>query len=193
MPTWPTPNSPRPLTYRMAAALKARRPLCILAAIEHPSGDAYYWSGIGYLEWNGITWTGVGKLGTIAPVSHNSDLTIQEVVFTMTGVDADVVATLSDNVRNLSGLVWLACLDEAGNIVKDPYQLLDAQLDFQSFAVDEEQVATISITARTGFYTLDRSIDEAWTSEQHKSEYPNDTGMDMIASLQNQDLSWTPD
>jgi hypothetical protein len=49
----------------------------------------------------------------------------------------------------------------------------------------------ISITARTGFYTLDRALDEAWTSEEQHILYPNDSGLDLISGLQNQTLQWT--
>jgi hypothetical protein len=50
----------------------------------------------------------------------------------------------------------------------------------------------VSIIGRSGFYTLERNIDEAWTSEDQKTLYPNDTGLDMIPGLQNQDVIWSP-
>lgn len=174
----------------MAEALRAGRPLALLASIEHPDGNAYFWSGVGKLVWDGITWTGIGRFGGVAPVKHTSDLSIQEVVFSLTGVDSSVVTTLNDNVRNRTGTVWLACIGERGEIVPDPYQLLTSELDYQTFSIDEEGVATISIIARTGFYTLERAIDEVWSTEDQKKTYPNDSGLDMIAGLQNQDILW---
>jgi hypothetical protein len=49
----------------------------------------------------------------------------------------------------------------------------------------------ISITARTGFYTLERALDEAWTTEEQKLTYPTDSGLDLISGLQNQTIQWT--
>lgn len=180
-----------PLTARMAEALKQRKPLALLAEIEHPDGMARFWTGVGPLSWNGYTWTGAGTLGSVAPIKHTSDLLIQEINFGLAGVDPEIVATLNDNVRNLSGKVWMACLGPGNSVIREPYQIVDAQLDYQSFSAQEDGSVAISITARTGFYTLERSLDEAWTTEEQKLTYPTDSGLDLISGLQNQTIQWT--
>jgi hypothetical protein len=180
-----------PLTSRMADALRKRKPLALLAEIDHPSGAVRFWTGVGKLSWNGYTWTGSGTLGSVAPITHTTDLVIQEINFGLAGVDPAIVATLGDNVRNLSGKVWLACLGSGNSVVKDPYQIVDAQLDYQSFSAAADGTVAISITARTGFYTLDRALDEAWTSEEQHILYPTDSGLDLISGLQNQTLQWS--
>lgn len=182
----------RPLTDRMATALHERRPLALLAEIEHPSGTARFWTGVGSIVWDGNTFTGAGHLASIGPVHRTSDLAIQEITFSLAGVTPEQAAELEDDVRNLSGMAWLACLGEHGEIIPDPYQLIDAQLDYQSFNVDEDGTSVLSITAHTGFYTLERALDEAWTPEDQKQTYPTDVGLDMVPLLQNQDIQWTP-
>ncbi|SRR5258708_3693293 len=181
-----------PLTFRMAEALRNRNPLALLAEINHPNGAARFWSGIGLLNWNGYTWTGSGTLGTVTPIKHTSDLIIQEINFSLAGVDPAIVATLNDNVRNLSGKVWLACMGDSNTVVRDPYQIVDALLDYQSFSAAANGTVGISITARTGFYTLERAINESWTTEEQKLIFPSDSGLDLIAGLQNQNIQWTP-
>src|SRR5690242_9981491 len=99
-----------PLTARMAEALRKRKPLALLAEIEHPSGTARFWTGIGPLAWNGNTFTGSSTLGTVTPIKRTTDLVIQELNFQLAGVDPAIVATLDDDVRNRAGRVWLACL-----------------------------------------------------------------------------------
>lgn len=180
-----------PLTARMAAALKKRRPLALLAEIDHPSGIARFWTGIGKLSWNGVTWTGSGQLGSVTPISHTTDLSITDIQFTMVGVDPSIVAGLDDNVRNLAGNVWLACIEQ-GQVVKDPYQIVAADLDYQSFAAGDDGTVSISITAHTGFYVLARALDLTWTTEEQKIDFPGDSGLDLLSALQNQDISWTP-
>ncbi|MGY4288898.1 hypothetical protein ACVWXO_008118 [Bradyrhizobium sp. LM2.7] len=179
-----------PLTADLAQALRDRRPLALLAEIEHPDGTARFWTGIGVLLWNGYSFAGSSQFGNVTPIKHTSDLVIQEINFTLVGADPDVVATLSDDVRNLAGRVWLTCLREDGSVI-DPFQIVDALLDYQSFSAAEDGTITLQITARTGFYTLDRALDEAWTSEEQKVAYPGDSGLDLISSLQNQTLQWT--
>lgn len=181
----------RPLTARMAEALKGGRPQIILCEIDHPSGTFRCWSGIGNLAWDGETWTGIGTLGAITPVQQTSDVSIQEINFVLSGVDAATLGMLSEIVRNRSGRAWIACLDGRQQVIPDPYLFVDSQLDYQTLNADEQSNAQIQITARMGFYTLQRGIDEAWTPQNHKLTYPNDIGLDMIPGLQNQDLLWT--
>lgn len=181
----------RPLTSRMAEALRSRQPLALIAEIDHPDGPGRFWTGIGKLNWNGVDWTGTSTLGSVTPIQHTSDLIIQEINFAIAGVDPAIVAQLNDNVRNRSGKVWLACLDDDHSVVRDPFQIVDAQLDYQSFSASDDGSVGISITARTGFYTLDRALDEAWTTEQQHLLFPDDSGLDLVSGLQNQTLQWT--
>lgn len=183
---------PPPLTARMAEALRKHRPLALLAEISHPSGTARFWTGIGPLSWNGYVWTGSGALGTVTPIKRTSDMAIQEINFTLAGVDAAVAGGLNDNVRNLPGRVWLACLGSGNTIIANPYPILDAQLDYQTLSAAEDGSVAIQITARSGFYTLERGLDEAWTTEQQKIDFSGDSGLDLISGLQNQDIQWTP-
>lgn len=180
------------LTMRMAEAIRKKRPLVLLAEIEHPDGTARLWTGIGRLCWNGYVWTGSGILGTVTPITQTTALQIQELNFNLAGVDPDAAAKLSDDVRNLAGRVWLASLTKSNAVIRDPFQIVDAELDYQSLSAADDGTVTVSITARTGFYTLERALDEAWTTEEQKLVYPTDSGLDMIPSLQNQDIQWTP-
>ena len=101
-----------------------------------------------------------------------------------------IIATLSDDVRNRAGKVWLTCIG-AGKTVIDPFQIVDSELDYQSFSADADGTVGIAITARTGFYSLARALDESWTSEEQALVYPTDVGLDLIPALQNQELQWT--
>lgn len=182
----------RLLTEGMAVALREGRSRGLFVAIEHPSGTGYFCTGIGSRSWNGQTWTGTGRLGSISPIKHSSEIAVQDIAFTISGVDPTIVAQLDDVVRNLNGSGWLACFDEADQVIRDPYQLIDCELDYQTFQADEDGTMTVQIIAHSGFYTLDRGVEEAWTPENQKLAFPTDTGLDMIPGLQHQDIQWTP-
>ncbi len=182
----------RLVTEDMAQALRDGKPRGLFIAIEHPDGTGYFWTGVGSREWDGHTWNGAGTLGSITPIKHSSEIAIQEIEFKVSGIDATLVSQLNDEVRNLNGSVWLACFGEDDSIIDDPYQLIDSELDYQVFDITPDGIATITIIARSGFYTLDRGVEEAWTPENQELSFPTDTGLDMIPSLQNQDLQWTP-
>lgn len=181
----------RAITYRMAEALRKGKPLAVLAEIDHPSGTFRCWTGIGYLEYNGFTWTGIGLLGSISPIKSTSDLSIQEINFSLSGVNPETLALLDDAVRNLEANVWLAALDSKNQIIKEPYQLLNCILDYQTFSIDDNGSATVSIIARSSFYTIERAIDEVWSNEDQTKRFPTDTGLSLLHTLENQQVIWT--
>lgn len=180
------------LTARMATALQDGSPRGLFVAIEHPDGTGYFTTDVGSRTWNGHTWVGTGQFGSITPIKHTSDIAIQDITFSLSGVDVSILNGLNDDVQGLNGSVWLYCLADDDTVVPDPYQLINSELDFQTFTVDPNSTATISIVAHSGFYTLSRAIEEAWTPQNQKNLFPTDTGLDLIPSLQNQNLPWTP-
>lgn len=183
----------RPLTARMARALRNGAPICLLGEIGHPDGIKRFWTGVGPLEYDGVTWIGLATLGSVAPVKYTAELVIQEIVFTLSGMPEDAVTWLPENVRNLPAGVWLAAL-ENGAIVADPYQIISALQDYPSFKIEDDGTASISLFARAGFYTLERAVDEVHSSEDQKRIYGStDTGLDMIPGLQRTDVIWRPD
>lgn len=140
---------------------------------------------------NRIPWKGIGVLGTVAPIQSTSDLSIQEITFGISGIDSSALKLLENNVRNREGTVWLACLDDRGLIVPTPYQLLNATLDYQVFAVDPDGKALVQIIARSGFYTLTRALNDVWSNEDHQKDFPDDTGLGLVHTLENQQVRWT--
>lgn len=175
----------------MARAIKDRKSLCLLALIDHPDGLFRAWTGIGSLEYAGETWIGLGLLGQIHPVNSVTDLSIQEVRFSLSGVEPETLAMLTGAVRRRSAQAWLAALDDDGKVVSDPFQLLDCEMDTQDFSVDEDGTASIVILARSGFYSLERAVNEVWSDEDQQRRFPGDTGLSDLASLQNQDILWS--
>ena len=182
----------RPLTEAMAQALAAGYARGLFVSIDHPSGTGYFCTGLRSRQWGGHTWNAVGLLGSVTPIKQSSDIAIQDIEFVLSGVDSAIVAQIGDNVRNRVGTIWLACFGPDDAVIADPYQLQSSELDYQTFEIAADGTATITITAHAGFYTLDRALEGAWTPENQRLAFPTDTGLDLIPSLQHQDLQWTP-
>lgn len=182
----------RIMTAPMAEAILNGRPRGLFVAIEHPDGAGYFSTGIGSRTWDGHTWRGAGPLGKVTPIKRSSEIAVQDITFSLSGVDAEVASRLNEDIRNLNGSVWLYCTGPDDSVIADPYQLIDSELDYQVLDAQSDGTVTIEIIAHSGFYTLDRGVEEAWTPENQRLTYPTDTGLDMIPSLQHQDLQWKP-
>lgn len=182
------------ISFGMQTALREGRPLLLLAEIDHPDGLVRAHTGVGTITFKGHDWLGVGIFGSVGPVTISTETVIQEVAFELSGIEPteETLQFLNANVRNREATVWLAAIGGDGQIVRDPYELMRAQLDYQTQEADHESgEVKISIVARSGFYTLERAIDEAWTAEDQARLYPSDTGLDLITSLQSKEILWT--
>ncbi len=180
----------RIITARMAKAIHEGKPIALLVYVDHPDGAQFLWTGVGTLSYNGQDWDGVGRLGGITPIKRTSELAIQEVVMTLNGVPPDAATWLSSNVRNRQAQAWLACIDK-GKVVPEPMQVVELVLDFQTFSIDDNGIASISLNALSGFVTLERAIRDVWSEQDQKTRFPDDTGFNQLTLLQNQEVKWT--
>jgi hypothetical protein len=150
----------------------------------------HLWTGVGTLNYNGFEWRGIGILGSITPIKRTNDVAIQEVALTLSGVPPETTTWLSSSVRNRNAYSWLACVENM-IVVPDPYELTNLIMDYQSFTIDENGLASISINALSGFTTLERAIRDVWSDQDQKTRFPNDTGFNQLTLLQNQEIKWT--
>lgn len=178
-------------TPEMAEAIRSGRPKVPMIQVDHPSGMFRAWAGIGTLDYNGYPWTGAGNLISVAPVKATTDLQIQELKFTLSGVSQEMLALLEENVRNRIGTAWLACTDTRGQIIRSPWEMAECELDYQEFDADDDGTCKVSVIGRAGLYTLDRPLDEVMSPENQKLTYPDDTGFDLLPALQNKKTAWT--
>lgn len=171
------------------AMLRGAAPV-LLAEIGHPDGTGYFWTGVGEIEWNGHTWTGAGSLGNVSPITFSTELSVRDITFGVRGVSSDDAARLGSEVIGLVGNVWLACVD-GGKIVGTPAQVIESTLDYQALDVSEEGAVTLAVIGKGGFYTLERALNEVWSSTSQKRIYASDTGLDLIETLRDKELQWT--
>lgn len=179
------------LSAKLKKAIREGRPYVLMTEIDHPDGLDYRWTGIGDLNWDGKVWKGIGSLGTISAPSETGDLSVREITFQLRGIQQDQVKWLSSNVRNRVATAWIGFLDKRNQII-DTLELFECVLDYQELTIDESGMATITLTARTGFYSIERAQNISWTNERQILTYADDTGLSLIPSLQDKDVKWLP-
>lgn len=178
------------MTARMAAAMNAGAPLALLCFIDHPDGEVRVWSHTGTLDYDGHEWTGLGQLGRVSGITKSSGLAIKQVSFELAGVPPTSDNLLSSRVRNRDAYLWLAALTRARKVIADPYLLVWARLDYQSIKVDDNLNSVISMVGDIGFWSIERSVNLAWSHEQQQVAYAGDSGLSLIPSLANKESNW---
>ena len=151
----------------------------VLIEIDHPAGYAYFWNGIGALDYGGNTYRGVGGIGQVSALQSSVDVEIIEVHYTLSGVDPDLLDGLDDSVKSRHAYIYEALVDEQNRVIERELAV-DSLCDYQVYKVDESGKATIDLVANAGLFFLRRRSAAKWSPEQAKAIYADETGFDEV-------------
>lgn len=168
----------------------------VLVKLEHPDGPVHLWDGMGILDFDGVEWQGVGRLGSVQIGASDIEVKIDEVIFALSGIDESFVSYLDQTVKGCMGWVWKAFLGPDYQ-VRFCELLTECELDQPTFAIEPNGQATMKVAANGGFYFLEVQSRAVWDTEEQRNylvsigEDPDsDTGFDMMSELKNLTLAW---
>lgn len=178
----------RPTPDFMKAIMEGAAP-ALLIHVEHPDGDAYFWEGVGELEYGGATYRGAGLIGTISQTKKSAEIRIDEIRMTLNALQPDEVSKLSDDVKNRVVTIDLAAVTDTLK-VKSVYRMDEILLDYQIDKISADLMSSIELVGQSGFWTLERPTEAAYSQEEQELQFPDDTGMSLIPALRNKDIPW---
>ena len=182
----------RNLTEAMAAAMVAGTvaPILLFEA-EFSSGTVHYWTGIGDLEWNALTWRGIGDLIECAPVDETNDLKAQGIALTVKGISsADVAIALNELRGGQDGAIRLALLEDSGAVIANPKILFRGRMDIGEIDDTDPEKPVILLTYEHELINLRRPREWRLTDEHQRKLFTDDIGMRWMAGLQDKELVW---
>lgn len=190
--------SERSVTSAVADALTARYGATrFLVAIAFDSGTVRLWNGMGTLSAMGESWTGTGRLAEIEPIRESAGLVANGVRMTLAVIptaeipdapDAFLNIALAEEYQGRPCTVWQAQLDPVTlELIDAPFVRFEGYLDVKE-DTEAPGAAVISVTAENRLIDLERAKKRTYTPEDQKAVYPDDTGFDYVASLQNREI-----
>ncbi len=152
----------------------------VMAEIDHPEGMVRAWNGIGVLDYGGEEYSGVFPLGSVEPVSADTEIAVTEVTFVLSGVDPGLIEGLDEDVRGRSALLYEAALDRNYRVLEREL-VVDGVGDYQRFTVDPDRgEASIRFVANAGFHELTRRSAATVSTETQRRRDADDTGFDEV-------------
>jgi len=167
----------------------------ILCNLELLSGFVYIWSGIGDFEWNGNTYKGVGTFGSVSPITLTAQTPDQaqanNFTVTLSGIPSDLLSGALDEVRqNKRCAVYLGMWDmDSNSIASGPLLCGLGNTDVPT-PTDGAETCSISITIETPLVGLGRASNRRYTMEDQKRDFPADTGLRYVSSIQQWSGKW---
>lgn len=179
--------------------------------IDFDSGPLYVWTGYGDLLFEGKTYLGAGQLINISSVEETTEIEAKGATITMTGIPSTFLSlalnepyqgrecriyfglffsgreltTQSDVTITTEDLFEFVTEDDTRYFI----EIFSGELD-QMNIVEEANTATIAVTAENVLIKLERPVVRRFTSQDQKSRFPNDRGLEFVAGLQDKEVFW---
>jgi len=158
--------------------------------MEFDGGDMRVWNGYGDITIDGETYVGSADFLNLGEITETSEVQAAGVSVALTGLDSSLVATALDEAYQGRPLkIFFGFLDNTGTIIDTPYTIFSGRMDVMTIE-DAGATANINVTAESRLIDLDRSRARRFTSEDQKIDYPDDKGLEMVASLQDTVIIW---
>ena len=161
-------------------------------------GPLHFWTGLGELTVDGITYTGSGSLLSIGEIPETAGISAAGTTLTLSGIPSDLIAlALQTPYHGRPCRIKFGLLDENGNALNtsgDPASpalvtLFVGQIDQMN--MDEgPDTSTITVAVESKMIKLNQPVVRRYTSESQKALYPDDLAFDYVEDLQDKPLTW---
>lgn len=155
----------------------------ILAAsleIDHPDCTIYVWNGFTDINFNGVIYKGLAHLGSVTGVKSSDEIEVVEVTLQLSGLPADVLDKINDNVQGRKAYYRKLYLNKNFELIAPPVLIAEIELDRASYELSDDGTALYNLIGYTGFYFLQNAPGAKWSREDQAQLYPDDTGFDLV-------------
>jgi hypothetical protein len=156
--------------------------------------DSYpirFWSGLGEITWNGVSWTGSGTLLSISDVQETAEIKATGVDVLLSGVPSDLIslALLEPYQGRIATLYFGAFDASTGGLIADPYLLFSGRMDVMTIS-DGADTGSISLSIESRLIDLEVARERRYENQDQKVDWPNDRFFEFTSSLVDAEIKW---
>ena len=165
--------------------------------IEFDSGDFRVWNGIGDKTLFGEVFSGIGRLGSIEPITETQEIVASGISMSLRiipttdqpdAVDTILNIALAETYQGRPVTVWKVQINQVtGAVIPDGIVRFKGKLDTMTDA-EFPGGAIISVTAENRLIVLERAPRRTYTPEDQKESHTGDTFFDEVAALENREI-----
>lgn len=181
----------RTLTSAMSAALTSANVIPILmVALDFSSGRMPVHTGVGSFEFSGMTFVGVGSLGSISSIEEGSELQAYGVEMKLRGIPNNVVSiALGENYQGRDVWIWAATLNTDHSLIGDPEIVFSGRMDNMQIQLGPT-TAEVEVTAENRLIDWDRPRSRRYNDADQQAEFPGDLGCQYMEQMVNKTIFW---
>lgn len=152
-----------------------------LYQLDFASGSRFYWDAVGNLEAYGEIWAGAASVVARSEVPFGVDDEAGQMVLTMSGVDADLMAMVRAEESEFSGrpiTLWAQFFDEALQLSGARRFLFAGTMDVPTYAVSAEGSRSVTIPCEGEWTDRNSARQSMFSHEDQQARYPGDLGLE---------------
>jgi len=150
--------------------------------IEFDSGTIYIHDGIKTYNWDSQDWLGIGDFGSITGLRESTELTPNEIVLSLSGLDADYIAdtdftsiVLTENYYNRPVTIFVGAVDiDTGLLVADPDEIWVGFTDTSNMKVGLDN--SVNITCESEFIRFTKNNGRIFSDADQRSQVKSTDG-----------------
>lgn len=161
-----------------------------MVRIDFDGGTVAWHSGFGDYAYGGVTYKGIGVLGSISSVKEEAGVKSATVTATISGVNSDVIGlALGQKYINRKCWIYLQCLDDEDRpMLTTPYLLFKGTLGNISGTQGNSASFQLPIKSRLADWERQRKL--RYTDTDQQKLYPGDRGCEFIPQLSERTIIW---
>lgn len=154
--------------------------------IDFSSGPLYMWSGYGDLVIGSKTYLGAGQLLNVSSVEETTEIEAKGATITMSGIPSSFLSlALTEPYQGRECRIYFGMTSAPADYV----EVFAGELDQMNIS-EEATSATVAVTVENILIKLERPVVRRFTSEDQKSRFPSDRGLEFVAGLQDKEVFW---
>lgn len=180
----------RPITPASEAALAATQVRALVfVEMDFSSGFLRMNNSAQNMDWNGLTWLGIGRVGSIDPVGEGVTLEARGLSFSISGIDpAHVSLALNEQYQGRACSMWFAPLNEDYSVIADPVLIFSGRMDVMD--IDMGENATITVSAESRLADWDRPRVRRYNSADQAITDPTDKFFEFVPQMVEKNIRW---
>lgn len=166
-----------------------------LMRFDFLSGTSRFWTGFGTLRTlDGAEWLGTQGLGSLGEITGSMNGTAPEQTFTLSGVDADFVASAQASKAEYYGrlcFVYFQFFDAAWQPLDNPVAFWWGRmygLTAGQATAEDGFTRTITLSAETFFANRRRPRNGYYTDRDQQARFPGDRGCERVLGIQSKNI-----
>lgn len=145
--------------------------------------EGFYWDGFGDLDAYDVTWNSAGTVVSRSEIPFGVDDEAGQLVLTMSGVDAGVIAKVRSEESEIAGrsiTIWGQFFDEALQLSASRLFLYGGTMDVPTYGVTADGQRSVTIPCEGEWSDRNTAAFAMFSDRDQNGRFPSDRGLEYV-------------